>query len=656
MIITGIKAENVLKYRSLNLESLPEKGVIAISGKNESGKSTIGETVCFALFGRTFSLDSDELEKLVFWGSGGCSVTLTFRINDDHYVIERFLDKEGNHSAKFSRRSEEDLPIARGVEGVADALFMVLGYDYEEFVDSFYLAQREITAPQPHSHTVKAMAGIASLEFVNEQFNEEIAEQEDIATMSQFRIEEIDTELEELAIQDGHLSALQDELELVKAAETENTEKIEKLKTDTSSYRDALPDIQAVRSSIGRNSTFRYLLLLSALVFGGIWAALTQFPEAEISKQLQQTISQELPAWNEQHLQGTLYLAAGLGVLFVIVQLRLFSLKSRLRELMLIPQQLAESLKASHERSVVLGDSILDRINNAVLDETEEFTQVMEQLETGAIEAESTDKDSQLITQDDTAPDQEQEPVRPTDGEINTVCERVLKANIKGGEVEEVVERENDWIREENQRLQIQSTNLDRAIYDEEQRLKHAGHLNDEKDSLDERLQDANGKVAVRTLANELLAGANEHLSMQFNNDVRDLVSRTLPLFTEGRYEHLQIDKDMVVSVFSGEKRDFLDLEEVSSGTQRQIMLALRLALSQELVNRSVEGEQFLFLDEPFAFFDEARTKSSLKVLPDLSDEINQIFVVGQEFPEENMPEFDRHIECFREVDTISIV
>ncbi len=651
MIITSIKAENVLKYRSLDLQALPETGVIAISGKNESGKSTIGETVCFALFGRTFSLASEELDKVVLWASGGCSVSLTFRINEDHYRIERFLDKEGNHSAKFSRLGEEDLPIARGVEGVADALFMVLGYDYEEFVDSFYLAQREITAPQPHSHTVKAMAGIASLEFVNEQFDDEIAEQEDIATMSQFRSDEIDAELTELAIKAGHLSALEDELELVKAAEAENIDKIEKLKMDTSSYKDAFPDIQAIRGSISRSSAFRYLLLLSALVFGGIWAALTQFPEVDISQQLQQLIERELPAWDEQHLQGTLYLAAGLGVLFVFVQLRLFSLKSKLRELMLIAQQLAESLKSSHERTVVLGDSLLNHVPQSA---DEEFSQVMEQLESGVLEADASELVSASLEMETASEVEEEVSVRPTDGEINVVCDRVLSANIKGADVEEVVDRENNWTREENQRLQIQATSLDRAIYDEKQRLKHAGHLNDEMESLRERMQGARAKIAVRTLANDLLAGANEHLSTQFNNDVRDLVSRTLPLFTEGRYEHLQIDKNMVVSVFSGEKRDFLDLEEVSSGTQRQIMLALRLALSQELVNRSVEGEQFLFLDEPFAFFDEARTKSSLKVLSELSDQINQIFVVAQDFPEENMPDFALHIECFREIDTIA--
>ena len=48
MIIHSINAKNVLKYETLDLQNLPEEGVIAISGFNESGKSTIGETICFA--------------------------------------------------------------------------------------------------------------------------------------------------------------------------------------------------------------------------------------------------------------------------------------------------------------------------------------------------------------------------------------------------------------------------------------------------------------------------------------------------------------------------------------------------------------------------------------------------------------------------------
>jgi exonuclease SbcC len=96
-----------------------------------------------------------------------------------------------------------------------------------------------------------------------------------------------------------------------------------------------------------------------------------------------------------------------------------------------------------------------------------------------------------------------------------------------------------------------------------------------------------------------------------------------------------------------------MDLDEISSGTQRQIMLAVRLALSQELVNRAVQGNQFLFLDEPFAFFDEKRARSALTVLPTLSEELNQIWIVAQAFADDL--KFDMHVRCDRESGSISI-
>jgi DNA repair protein SbcC/Rad50 len=105
------------------------------------------------------------------------------------------------------------------------------------------------------------------------------------------------------------------------------------------------------------------------------------------------------------------------------------------------------------------------------------------------------------------------------------------------------------------------------------------------------------------------------------------------------------------VRAFSNEKRDFMDLEEISSGTQRQIMLAVRLALSQELAGRTVRGEQFLFLDEPFAFFDEMRTRCALTVLPTLSDELNQIWIVAQDFADDL--HFDYHVKCDRSFQSI---
>ena len=138
MIITSIAAENLLKYSRLELMDLPEAGVIAISGLNESGKSTIGETICFALFGRTFSLTSKELEKVIRWGGTDCHVTLTFRAADgDHYELYRSLDNAGNHGVRLSRQGEEQ-PVSSGKRQVAAALNRLLGYGYDEFIESFY--------------------------------------------------------------------------------------------------------------------------------------------------------------------------------------------------------------------------------------------------------------------------------------------------------------------------------------------------------------------------------------------------------------------------------------------------------------------------------------------------------------------------------------
>ena len=74
---------------------MPKEGLIAVSGQNESGKSTIGEIVCFVLFGRTFSLQPDEIVKLIRWGEPRCAASLDFTIGDEQYTVSRFLDDNG---------------------------------------------------------------------------------------------------------------------------------------------------------------------------------------------------------------------------------------------------------------------------------------------------------------------------------------------------------------------------------------------------------------------------------------------------------------------------------------------------------------------------------------------------------------------------------
>jgi exonuclease SbcC len=216
-------------------------------------------------------------------------------------------------------------------------------------------------------------------------------------------------------------------------------------------------------------------------------------------------------------------------------------------------------------------------------------------------------------------------------------------------------ERELSWLGYVADQLSAQMEDLSGEVDEEQNRLQEAFNLSDVLNGLTDKREEVEERIEDRRRALELLDGAVAQLSNNFNRDVKDLVGRMLPLFTDGSYEHLQIDQDLKVRVFSSEKRDFMDLEEVSSGTQRQIMLALRLALSKKLLSRTVKGKQFAFLDEPFAFFDDGRTRKALQSLTDLGDDISQVWIVAQDFPDKCEVKFDTKINCDRDSNTLIV-
>ncbi len=167
MIIKNLSASTVLRYSQLELQNLPPRGIIGVSGSNESGKTTIAETICLAFFGRTFSHDENELQETIKWGEFEGSVTLEFSGQDQRdYSITRAFDADGNHSAQL-RLVGDERPFLRGVMAVNHKLEELAGFDYNNFVGSFYLAQRNISAPHEIKKRVKSLAGVDTLEFVS---------------------------------------------------------------------------------------------------------------------------------------------------------------------------------------------------------------------------------------------------------------------------------------------------------------------------------------------------------------------------------------------------------------------------------------------------------------------------------------------------------
>ena len=108
-----------------------------------------------------------------------------------------------------------------------------------------------------------------------------------------------------------------------------------------------------------------------------------------------------------------------------------------------------------------------------------------------------------------------------------------------------------------------------------------------------------------------------------------------LQRFTQAHYKSLEITPEFSLKLLSEEKGDFLDFNEISTGTQRQVALAMRIALANALADATKTDKQMLFLDEPFAFFDPERTNNTLQSLTETSKGvISQIWLTAQTKPE----------------------
>jgi exonuclease SbcC len=624
MIINKIRAQNVLKYAELSID-LAERGLIAISGKNESGKSSIGETVCFALFGRTFSIAPEEIQKVVRWGENHCNVTLEFSVEERRYVLTRFLDRDGNHSAKLALVERPDEPVARGVAGVADALFNILGYEYEEFVESFYLAQREITTPHPHSQAVKIMAGVAPLEHVMRSLEDEISEREDLLGEINTEWEAVDQDVKALGIQEGYMVRLEDQRHDTGMQVERVNALVEEIHGDVETFSNNTSLIASTRGARARNGVLRLLVLLLAIAAAGLWALLSYGAELPLAASARDFLAAKVPNWDAGRLNWIGYLAAGLGVLFLLLWIRVAGLRRRIARLR----------EESAQLGVVLGQA--------------------REIEVEDIEGDGEDGQASDEAGEEAEIEAPPAPLRPEYGEYESLRNALERGEAAPALVNDYCERETAWLSHVAERLAAQIAELDEEIDEEQSRLQEAINLSEVLNGLTDKREEVQERIADRRRGIELLKGAIAHLSNNFNRDVKDLVGRLLPLFTDGRYEHLQIDGTLKVKVFSSEKRDFMDLEEVSSGTQRQIMLALRLALTKKLLSRTVKGKQFAFLDEPFAFFDEERTRKALQALTNLGDDISQVWIVAQAFPENCQVEFDTTVYCDRESDVLSV-
>ena len=621
MLIKSLKAENFRKYHNLEVTDIPKRGVISIAGSNESGKTSIGEAICFALYGRTFFLDEKSLDKIICWGKDVAEVELEFEIdNGDTYKLKRTITRLGGLDVSLKRLSDEDSEEDQekntilGEERVKEALSKILGFNYDAFANSFYLVQRELTSPDPQSDAIKQMAGIGDYAKITTQL--EASNVENKAKLDEItpEIETTQAALDEIGLDETWLPELVDAEQTLGAEQKDREELVGHLNDNEQLYAENSSTYHKARNRRGLFGFLSVLFLPLSLLLWLLWVATKFFPDKlePIMSNLDAGIQSSLNQFSHTWLLPA-------AIASVVIYLISFILKKK-----------ANIQMANLDGEAATFASTLQNGHRYVTTQVETLLpeRVVQQMY-----EKNKEKSTLLVI-----------PPREQFTNLTQLVEDTPGYKAKPEELTAAVSRLTDALKKQDSDIVGLNNDLIKDIDIEKERSDKAGKLRSSLKTLQSVVNKCQYNIDVQNISIGMLQRAADDSITLFNNNIADISARTLPKFTEGRYSEIRIAEDLSVQVYSDEKKGYMDFDEISSGTQRQIMLALRMAMSEELSKNTGNEQQFIFLDEPFAFFDQARTKSTLKALPEVSDVITQVWIVAQEFPAD--AEIDKVINC----------
>lgn len=126
------------------------------------------------------------------------------------------------------------------------------------------------------------------------------------------------------------------------------------------------------------------------------------------------------------------------------------------------------------------------------------------------------------------------------------------------------------------------------------------------------------------TLAIQILNEASLNLQRDYIPALNEEMSRMMEYLTSGRYRKVLTNDALQINLESPETDELVTVNSLSGGAMDQVYLSMRLA-SVTLIEKN--GETLpLFLDEPFAQFDEDRARKAFELLKEMSEK-RQIFL-----------------------------
>lgn len=141
VIFRELEMEGFKRYNNNKTYKFDE-GLIGIFGKNESGKSTIGDAINVSLFG--LSSTPYKKNEIVTWGESVSKLRLDFE-TDILYRVERTLGSKNR--AKLKKQINGSwVIVANTIKTVDNQIQDILGFDFKSFKNSIFIGQNDLNS------------------------------------------------------------------------------------------------------------------------------------------------------------------------------------------------------------------------------------------------------------------------------------------------------------------------------------------------------------------------------------------------------------------------------------------------------------------------------------------------------------------------------
>src|SRR5947208_1115717 len=225
IILKHLTVERFRLLREIDLH-FPQRGSILIQGPNEAGKSTLFESIYFALYGESLTStrkkrsqdENRRYDDLILYGENEAHVTLILTIGPSELLIKRSIKRgKGQEVSLNVHRLGMPEELITNLDAANSRIISEIGYiDGATLRNSCLIEQKALSRVEQLSGsereaTLHTLLGLEKLTRLSEQFK---VTEEDERLLTESRelldLAEIENRIPELSIQLGQLDAALD--------------------------------------------------------------------------------------------------------------------------------------------------------------------------------------------------------------------------------------------------------------------------------------------------------------------------------------------------------------------------------------------------------------------------------------------------------------